>query len=215
MTRKKPPVAQYLALGLLFFAACAYQVRATIAAFPGFFQAQAVNWPFISGYSHGEPAATFVRPEALNAGVHEHDVLISVNGRPFTGQAVFGEAIANTKPGDMLEVTTRSPGSNTERTAKITLTTPARNINWAVAAVIMLKVILPAFAILLGFWVAFARPRDISAWLLLGVLLGLSNLFESGAESWGPGIRDLAEFYRTVCNQAWPLCMLFFGLYFP
>ncbi len=32
--KKKPPVAQYFVLGLLFFAACAYQVRATIAAFP-------------------------------------------------------------------------------------------------------------------------------------------------------------------------------------
>jgi len=213
--KKKPPVAQYFILGLLFFAACAYQVRATIAAFPGFLDRGVAKWPFIPGYSHGEPTAAFVGPEAYKAGVRENDVVAGVNGQPFTGLAVFGEAMAKAKPGDTLEITLRAPGSNTERTAKIPLTTPSRTINWAVAAVIMLKVVLPVFSILLGFWVAFVRPRDISAWLLIGVLLGLCNLFAAGTESWGRWVRDLAEFYRDGCNGAWPLCMLLFGLYFP
>ncbi len=213
--KKKPPVAQYFVLGLLFFAACAYQVRATIAAFPSFLDRGVAKWPFIPGYSHGEPTAAFVGPEAYKAGVRENDVVAGVNGQPFTGLAVFGEAMAKAKPGDTLEITLRTPGSNTERTAKIPLTAPSRTINWAVAAVIMLKVVLPVFSILLGFWVAFVRPRDISAWLLIGVLLGLCNLFAAGTESWGRWVRDLAEFYRDGCNGAWPLCMLLFGLYFP
>jgi len=215
MKKKTLPVAQYVVLGLLFFAACAYQVRATIAAFPGFLDRGVAKWPFIPGYSHGEPTAAFVGPEAYKAGVREIDVVTGVNGQPFTGLAVFGEAMAKAKPGDTLEITLRTPGSNTERTAKIPLTTPSRTINWAVVAVIMLKVVLPVFSILLGFWVAFVRPRDISAWLLIGVLLGLCNLFAAGTESWGRWARDLAEFYRDGCNGAWPLCMLLFGLYFP
>jgi sigma-B regulation protein RsbU (phosphoserine phosphatase) len=213
--KKKPPVAQYVVLGLLFFAACAYQVRATIAAFPGVLDRDVANWPFIPGYSDAEPTAAFVGPEAYSAGVREHDVVTSVNGQPFTGLAVFGEAIAKAKPGDTLEITSRTVGSNTERIAKIPLTTSPRTMNWKVAVVIMLKVVLPAFSILLGFWVAFVRPRDISAWLLIGVLLGLCSFYASGTESWGRWVRDLAEFYRTACNGVWPLCMLFFGLYFP
>jgi len=213
--KKKPPVAQYLVLGLLFFAACAYQVRATIAAFPGVLDRSVANWPFIPGYSHGEPTAEFVGPDAYGAGVREHDVVTSVNGQPFTGLAVFGEAIAKAKPGDTLEITARTPGSDTKRVAKIPLTTSPRTMNWKVAVVIMLKVVLPAFSILLGFWVAFVRPRDISAWLLIGVLLGLCSFYTSGTESWGRWVRDLAEFYRMACNGAWPFCMLFFGLYFP
>jgi sigma-B regulation protein RsbU (phosphoserine phosphatase) len=129
--------------------------------------------------------------------------------------AVFGEAIAKAKPGDTLQVTVQTPGSNTERTTKIPLTTPGRTIHWTAAVVIVLKVVLPAFSILLGFWVAFVRPRDISAWLLIGVLLGLCSFYTSGTESWGRGVRDLAEFYRMACNGAWPFCMLYFGLYFP
>src|SRR5882757_8765740 len=213
--KKKPPVAQYVVLGLLFFAACDYQVRATIAAFPGVLDRGVANWPFILGYSHGEPTEEFVGPAAYSVGVREHDVVTSVNGQPLTGLAVFGEAIAKAKPGDTLEITARTPGSNTERMAKILLTTSPRTMNWEVAVVIVLKVVLPALSILLGFWVAFVRPRDVSAWLLIGVLLGLCSFYGSGTESWGRWVRDLAELYRTACNGAWPFCMLFFGLYFP
>lgn len=215
MPSKKQPVAQYILLGLLFLTACAYQVGATIAAFPGFLLSDAARWPFIPGYSHGKPTAQFVTPQARDAGIHERDVITAVNGRPFTGLAVFGEAIVGKRPGDTLDITVESQGSNTERTVHITLVAPQKTIDWAMAAVIMLKVVLPTFSILLGFWVAFVRPRDIAAWLLLGVLLGLSNLFAAGTESWGPGIRDVAESYRTGLNALWPVFMLFFGLYFP
>ena len=87
--KKKPPVAQYVVLGLLFFAACAYQVRATIAAFPGALDRGVANWRFIPGYSHGEPTAEFVGPEAYSAGVREHDVVTSVNGQSFNDHDEF------------------------------------------------------------------------------------------------------------------------------
>ena len=214
-TKKKPPIAQWVVLGMLFFAACAYQVRATVASFPGFLDTQAAKWPFISGYSHGEPTAEFVGDEAYNAGVRERDIVRAVNGRPFAELAVFGEAISKVQPGDVIEFTVQAPGSSTERTARVRLAAHTRSISWALAAVVMLKLVLPVSSILLGFWVAFVRPRDVSAWLLLGVMLGVSNLFAAGTESWGPWVRDMAEAYRTGCNNAWPLCMLFFGLYFP
>jgi sigma-B regulation protein RsbU (phosphoserine phosphatase) len=215
MSKKKPPLAQYLVLGMLFLAACTYQVRATIASFPGFLQKGAVKWPFYPGYSHGVLTLQFVGSEAKDAGIRDGDILIAVNDRPTTGLAVYGEEIAKRKPGEALEVTVRTPGSNAERTATVKLTSPQSTIDWTMLAVIMIKAVLPLFSIPLAFGVAFVRPRDISAWLLIGVLLGLSNLFTAGTESWGPGVRDLADLYRTSCNAAWPLCMMFFGLYFP
>src|SRR5713226_2714963 len=89
MNEKKPPVAQYVVLGLLFFVACAYQVRATIASFPGFLDRRAAAWPFIPGYVHGEPKAAFVGREGRQAGIHEGDILMAVKGRTFTGLAVL------------------------------------------------------------------------------------------------------------------------------
>ena len=215
MSKKKPPVAQYLFLGMLFLAACTYQVRATIASFPGFLQKEAAKWPFYPGYSHGVLTLQFVGSEAKSAGIRDGDILVAVNGRPCTGLAVYGEEIAKSKPGEALEVTVRTPDSSAGRTRMVNLTSPQSTVDWTMLAVIMIKGVLPTFCIPLAFGVAFVRPRDISAWLLIGVLLGLSNLFTAGTESWGPWVRDMADFYRTSCNVAWPLCMMFFGLYFP
>ena len=170
MSKKKPPLAQYLVLGMLFLAACTYQVRATIAWFPGFLQREAAKWPFYPGYSHGLLTLHFVGPEAKSAGIRDGDILIAVNGRPSTGLAVYGEEIAKSKPGETLEVTVRTPDSNAGRIAKVNLTSPQSTIDWTMLAVIMIKAVLPAFSIPLAFGVAFVRPRDISAWLLIGVL---------------------------------------------
>jgi len=215
MKTKKPPIFQYACLGALFLVACAYQVRATISAFPAFFSHDSADWPFHPGYSHGQPKAEFVGEAAQKAGLHENDLLVAVNGRPFTGTAVFGEALAKAKPGDKLEVTVRTPGQAAERTVTIILDRPEKEAGWAVTSVVILKIVLPFFSILLGFWVALVRPRDRLAWLLLGVLLGISNLFSANVESWGPFVRDAAEAYRLACNTLWPLFMLYFGLYFP
>src|SRR5262250_1890456 len=97
MPKKRPPVAQYIVLLLLFLTACAYQVGATIAAFPGFLLTDAARWPLIPIYSHGKPTAQFVTTQAQDAGIRERDVIIAVNGRPFTGLAVFGEAVVHKK----------------------------------------------------------------------------------------------------------------------
>jgi phosphoserine phosphatase RsbU/P len=212
--RKSPPTTQYVCLALLFLIVFSYQVRATIAAFPGFFSHNAPSRPFVAEYRHGRPIATFVRPEAQQAGLREDDELAAINGRPFTGTAVFGEAFAKAKPGDTLQVTARTPGDSAERTVTISLVRATFTLSWATASVIVLKVVLPFFSILLGFWVVLARPRDRSAWLLLGVLLGVANLFSADVETWGRGIRDVAELQRMTCNTLWPLFMLYFGLYF-
>src|SRR5215472_5761163 len=102
MNRQKSPLVQYVLLGILFAVVCAYQTRATIASFPEFLEKGSADWPFLLGYSHGQPTAVFVRPEARAAGVHEGDVVTQVNGRPLTGKAVFGEATRMAKPGDQL-----------------------------------------------------------------------------------------------------------------
>jgi len=215
MRKRNPPIPQYFCLAVLFLVACSYQVRATIAAFPAFFTPDSAEWPFLATYSHGQARVEFVRENAQAAGLHENDLLMAVKGRPLIGTAVFGEAIAKEKPGDQLEVTVRTPGQAAWRNAIIVLGRSSRGRGWALASVVVLKVVLPFFSILLGFWVAFVRPRDRSAWLLLGVLLGISNLFAPFPESWGPFVRDAAEIYRMIGNTLWPLFMLYFGLYFP
>jgi len=216
MAPKKPATLQYICLAILFVLVCAYQARAMLYYFPEMFHHQAVGWPFIPTYTAGEPHATFVLPNGIDAGIKEGDILVAINGRPFTATAVYGEAIAHAAAGDSMQVTVRTPGDAAPRTVNVTLQPHRLFLSSAgVVMVVTLKIVLPIFCILLGFWVAAVRPRDPSAWLLVPVLLPLSTLYNAGIESWGPGIRDLATIYRFAVGAEWPLFMFLFGLYFP
>jgi sigma-B regulation protein RsbU (phosphoserine phosphatase) len=216
MAPQKPPTLQYVCIAILFALVCAYQARAMFYYFPEMFHHQGVGWPFIPSYIAGQPHATFVLPNGLDAGIKENDILVAINGRPFAGTAVYGDAIARAAIGDTMQVTVRTPSEPAPRVASVIIQPHRLYLSSAgIVMVATLKIVLPVFCILLGFWVAAVRPRDPSAWLLVPVLLYLSTLYNAGIESWGPGVRDLATIYRFSINSGWPLFMFLFGLYFP
>ncbi|MGC1383403.1 MAG: SpoIIE family protein phosphatase [Candidatus Acidiferrales bacterium] len=173
-------------------------------------------WPLVVGYVNRAPIAGFVTAPAYDAGLRDGDQIIAVNRRPFTGLAVFGDAVAAAKPGDMMNVTFHSTKVPADRTIAFALEHHRIAPSAAgVVVLIALKLILPAFCILLGFWVAAIRPRDPAAWLLIPVLFGLLTVYAAGVESWGPYLRDFGQFVRGTMNSLWPVSMLLFGLYFP
>src|SRR5579872_4957654 len=78
--------------------------------------------------------------------------------------------------------------------------------------------VLPWLSIPLGFWVAAVRPRDFRAWLVLGILLGMSQLVRTSAIAAHPSLAVItfsALIFRDLAERAWPACMMLFGLYFP
>src|SRR5271166_5640709 len=159
MRAKNHPILLYICLAIMFAVACAYQVRATLYAFPDYLHVRAVGWPFFPGYSHGQLHVEFVGETALKAGVKENDILVSVNGCPLTSLAVFGEAMHRAKPGDSLNVTVLSSGDATTRAVSIPLEqgrSPTRA--WAIISVLCVKFALPVFCLLLGFWVVTVCP---------------------------------------------------------
>ncbi len=213
MRAKNPPIFQYVCLSLLFTLASAYQIRSTLFSFPDYFHLHAAAYPLVVEYVKGKPIVVQAAP---HSGVEENDILVAVNGRPFTGFAVFGEAMRHAKPGDTLTVQVRSPGTTVIRTAAIRLAqvVSPRNV-WEAATNIVIKLVMPAFCILLGFWVVAVRPRDPSAWFLCFIMLFFSVLYGPGVESWGPIVRDVARAYRVAISNSWPIFMLLFGVYFP
>lgn len=217
MKRKSPPILQYVCLALLFVLAAGYHVRAVLYEFPNFFNFHAVAFPFIADYQHGRPLVEFVGRTARQAGLQSNDLLLAVNGRPMGGLAVLGDAIRNAKPDDLLTVQVLRTGETTPRSATIRLwEATAPPFSLPAASIYAMKLIVPTFCILLGFWVAAVRPRDPSAWCLLFVMLFFSTFYSAGVESWGPTIRDVAEGYRSaIGNGLWPMAMLLFGVYFP
>ncbi len=216
MRSKNPPIFQYVCLALLVALATGYQIESTLHAFPDYFHLRIAGYPFYPNYVNGQPRAQFVPADARQAGVKENDILLAVNGRPFTSLAVLGEAVRNAKPGDTVTVNVVTPGDTQQRTAVLRLSqVKSPPISWAAVSVLALKLVMPTFCILLGIWVAAVRPRDPSAWLLCGIMLFFSVFYGSWVEGWGPVIRDIARIYQVTIGNAWPIFMLLFGLYFP
>jgi hypothetical protein len=111
---------------------------------------------------------------ASAAGLHKGDILVAINGRRFTGTAVFWEEIVKAIPGSTLAVTVRSPGASPqEHTVRMPVTQIIAGFHKDSYGCI--GVVMPAFCIALGFWVVLVRPNDPSAWLLLGLLLSFTQ----------------------------------------
>src|SRR5580693_3199143 len=216
MRTKSPSILQYVSLALLFALASAYQIRSAMYAFPNYFHLKVAAFPFVATYERGRPVLQFVTKSARQAGVRNNDILLAANGRPLTGLAVLGEAIRTAKPGETLTVQFLRPGETIPRSATIPLEqATAPPISLSAASLLAVKLVVPTFCILIGFWVTAVRPRDPSAWCLLLIMLFFSVFYSAGVESWGPVVRDVAEGYRVAVETSWPIFMLLFGLFFP
>ena len=214
--KKNPPVLQYVCLAVLFVLASGYHVRALMYEFPNYFHLHVVAYPFIPEYQRGKAVAEFVGGTAQRAGLRSNDVLLAVNGHPMSGLAVFGEVIRTAKPDDLLTVEVLHPGETTPLPVTIRLwQAAAPGFSLPAASIWAMKLVVPTFCILLGFWVAAVRPRDPSAWCLCLIMLFFSAFYSAATESWGPIVRDIAEGYRVAIDNSWPIFMLLFGVYFP
>jgi phosphoserine phosphatase RsbU/P len=208
----KPPILRYICLAMLLLAVLLYQVRAAIDILPG----EKVSIPSIEPATASASLET-VSPEAEKAGLHRGDMLLAINGKPYTGTLVLAMAMAQARPGQNVYVTVRSPsGVHTVALPAI----PAQNRISDLVLNVLVGIVMPTVCLLLGCWVVLARPRDMLAWLLLAVLLGFSELLGAhNIESWGPGWRELGKFQTLgiapLLAILWPVSMFFLGMYFP
>lgn len=205
-------VLRYVVLACLFAAAVCYQVGSAVLVF----QQGSIGLPAFTP-AIGSAAIGDVEPEGSAAGLRKGDILVAINGRPYTGTAAFWEELTRAVPGSTLAVTVRSPGANLqEHTARIPIATSHSLVTVKTIAVIM-GVLMPAFCIALGFWVVLVRPNDPSAWLLLALMLSFTQLVSAVPlfAKWGLGVLKLAYSYNLVLKTAWPIFMFLFGFYFP
>jgi sigma-B regulation protein RsbU (phosphoserine phosphatase) len=206
----------YAVLALLLAVALLYQVQySRIVLAP-----DTADLPFFATAT-ASPKISLVGTQAAAAGLAPGDTLLAVNGRPYLGTAVLDEEVAKGWPGDTIVLTVnvlsvKQEGSRSgERTVPLVLT--RRNAGGQASGFqYILRLGVPVVSLLLGFWVAFARPRDIQAWVLLALMLSFAQIFSSyNIAGTGRGIREPAMVYHSLLANAWPICMYFFGFYFP
>ncbi len=157
----------------------------------------------------------YVSNQAARAGLLTGEELLKVNGVPYTGSAVLGDAQDHAQVGGNLILTVRFPNERSVKTIALPVTRGDLSFT-DITDDLVLQFLLPVSSLLLGFWVAFVRPRDPMAWLLLAVMMSFPNIFETfEIPGWGPGWREVGMFYHAALDGLFPIAIFLFGRYFP
>jgi sigma-B regulation protein RsbU (phosphoserine phosphatase) len=169
-----------------------------------------------AGRRPGDTAVTvtLVMPEAKAAGLNVGDAILDINNRPFTGIDVLIDELARSRAGDSMALTILHPDES-EQTIHFTLAPQRTNLPPAWAWVLQLTfTFLPLLCLLTGLYAVFARPRNAHAWLILGVLAYVPALFIQAGEIHSP-LAPLAIAWNVIAQNAMPICLMLFGIYFP
>jgi sigma-B regulation protein RsbU (phosphoserine phosphatase) len=140
------------------------------------------------------------------------DQILAIDGRPYSSERQFEEAIYKRRPGDSIVFTLSEP---TGRAFEKTIPIPSERGNfssasqWALA--ILMEFPVPLVCIFLGAFAVAVRPGDINAWLLLLLLL---SFCEIASRDYGPQ-SSFAFFWNSALGGLWPVFMMLFGIYFP
>ncbi len=156
---------------------------------------------------------------AAQAGIRKGDDLLAVNGHPYTGDAVLGMELGKSRPGDTMSFRIARDGGPAQ-VVNVVLQPYAQETWGRIAMILLLRVVTPWFCIVLGFLVAFQRPFDPLAWLLLGLMLSFSQVATGDgliqfALGWERGVSTIAVLFWAACGASWPILMCLFGIYFP
>ncbi len=158
-----------------------------------------------------------VAPSYGNSGLQAGDEVVALDGKQIEGSDQIDRMRFELHPGDTLSVTVRRGAAGGTRTVTVPIrmhTYPTDTPGWPM--VLGLFVFFPLSCILLGFYIAFARPRDPIAWITMAMLASFSQLIGLGeygliSSPW----REIVIVFQSALNGFWPVWMLLFGLYFP
>jgi sigma-B regulation protein RsbU (phosphoserine phosphatase) len=195
-----------------------YAVLAFLFACASWYEAGNLTY-VIRAMRHPEqfPSAPFTVTKATRTiltGPLAGDEILAINGQPFTAERQFYEAVYRGHPGDQLHLVLSEPsGTAVERTVEIG--SQVKNFNSASGIGLMLctEVLIPLVCLGLGFMVAFIRPRDANAWLLLLFLTGFSSL--ASLSDWYSQLPDLAFLWVAFGAASWSVWLMLFAISFP
>jgi sigma-B regulation protein RsbU (phosphoserine phosphatase) len=232
-------------LTLLCIGIGAFQIRSTLETFE--FLDSAQRFPrYPASISFTDLRVQRIRPEAEAAGLRRGDVIQSVDGHALRGLADFHAPLRSHQPGDLVTLGVLRDGQ--PLTLTVPLATPResaarqgpppgapkaarkgaspvptsaafRRVEGAERVLLIYTGVFTIwFSFILGFFVAFRRPGDLMAWLLLGFLLGFAQM-STGERVftvfWEPPWCYAGALYLGLASSAWPAFLFWFGLYFP
>lgn len=212
----KKPSLHYIALATLL--AWALVAQFTSSAYRAYFQATAgqhVLPPFIRAEFSARIGRLPMRYRV--SGLRVGDEILALNGQRVGSARQFEGSVAPMKPGQMLMVSVKRMVDGREHTLAIPvkmLGDSSQAIGWTL--LISLHIILPVSCLLVGFYIAFARPLDPLAWITMAMLASFGQV-AGGGTSWAIASpwRELWQIYHEILANTWPLWLVLFALYFP
>src|SRR5262249_12927245 len=154
--------------------------------------------------------------------IRKGDRIVSVAGRPYRQEKdplVAFEAAGPHGSVPLEVVRKEADGRETTFGTTLRLRSVAEGPHRASvdALFVVLGVFMPWVCLLVGSWVAVARPRDPLAWLVLLMLLGFSQVGavqQQTFQTWPDGLRILGALYVGAFSTTWPIWFALFGAYF-
>ncbi len=211
----------YGILILYILVAGTYLVVGSASAVIGYFNLRnQVIAPFrIEGRS-----LTNVTADAQQAGLSNGDIVESLNGVAFNGQALWQHIRWRAHPGDSLRLAVRKNGGE-RLIATIPLAgfpkgesafDPPRHIRTGEAVfLLIIEIVVPLFCLLLGCWVALAGPADPNAWFILFLLTYPEVFILIGTYNWIPEWLGFRLNLHLIVTTMAPGALLFLGMLFP
>jgi len=201
-----------VALAILALIALSFQVSVSWELLD--VQIHSAERPRIPFLSNPAGRLELLEPEAKEAGLQPGFKLISIDDRPAHGIGSSFEAVRGRKPGDSLRVAVEGPNGTISVTLRLRSDGAMSTRTWV--ANVFLKYLTPWFCLALGFFVAFLRPRDPLAWLLLALLMSFAAVSQGDAVGavilgWTGWARSLATFWLMLWSNTWGLWMMLFG----
>ncbi len=203
----------YLLLTILAVGSTLFYAASTAANFDSFLNPNRARPPL--DYSHSARFLVQPLPESRRAGMVPEDEVLSVNGLPFTGMAGLLRQTFHARPGEAAAIVYRNMAGKT-RTAQVELMAQRSGrptfTRWLIYIVLIL--IFPAFCLLLGYWVALARPLEWNAWFFLGIMNVVPAFV--GRVGYYPGfLAPFTIFWQIFAFQWMFVSLILFSIYFP
>jgi sigma-B regulation protein RsbU (phosphoserine phosphatase) len=206
---------QLALLGVLFVWALTSQVSLSAWVTYAGARGNHVQTPFVQRHYGTTIAEVF--PEYQQTGLKVGDEVTALDGKQLDGDELESQLFQSSKPDDWVSITVRRTvsGQAEQRTFSFKLKPHHKDAGgWVLT--IMLSVVLPICCLLVGFYIAFARPGDPLAWITLAMLASFSQLTDGATPMLVAfPLRELIFFYQPILSDTWPLWMILFALYFP
>ncbi|MDX6462503.1 MAG: phosphoserine phosphatase RsbU/P, partial [Acidobacteriaceae bacterium] len=211
---KKPATLQYVLFGLVAAAAIAFYLVNVAGQYKYIWHGhERASTPVYFGLSNQVNHST---DPALKAGLHEGDRVLEVNGHPLRSFDTLLQQTNASRPGDpMTLLIERKDGSRGTIQFLLSPQITGGKLRLSFKLfILILQAVFPGFCLLIGLWVVGAKPRDPSAWYLLGIF-GFIQCFFANANYWNGPVLPFMCIYSDLAFIAFFLSMLLFGIYFP